>query len=171
MTDIGLKALAALRVVVGAAFLYAGIEKLLGATPFTAAGFLTHGTAGVLPDSATGAIVNPTHDLWVALAGNATLLPIVNSAVVLGEVAIGACLIVGLFTRFAGLAGALMMGLFTIAAYSFANGLFNETFMYAVIALYLAAANAGHAYGLDAWIPRLPSRDPKVSLPPTLRPA
>ena len=147
--------MAALRVTLGLAFFYAGVEKLIGPKAFSAAGFLVNGTGGALPDSAKGAIVNPTHDLWVALGQNGALLPIVNGAVVLGEVAIGLCLIVGLFTRVAGLAGATMMVLFTVAAFSFANGLFNETFMYAAVALFLVAANAGMAYGLDGSMERL----------------
>ena len=148
MNSLGLKAVAALRVVLGLGFLYAGYEKL-AAGGFSAAGFLTNGTAGSLPDSAKGAIVNPTHEFWVALGGNTTLLPLINAAVVFGELAIGAALIVGLLTRLAGVAGALMMALFTVAAYSFANGIFNETFMYASVAVFLVVANAGRIYGLD----------------------
>ena len=73
----------------------------------------------------------------------------VNVAVVAGEVAIGAFLIVGLFTRLAGALGAVMMLLFTIAAWNFANGPFNETVVYAAVAVFLAVSNAGIFYGLD----------------------
>jgi thiosulfate dehydrogenase [quinone] large subunit len=150
MNTLGLKAVAGLRVVLGAAFLYAGLEKVIATTPFSAAGFLTKGTAGALPDSVKGAIANPSHDLWVAIGSNAGLVGLVNVAVVAGEVAIGACLILGLFTRAAGVLGAVMMILFTVAAWSFANGPFNETFLYAAVAVFLALANAGVPYGLDA---------------------
>ena len=149
MNALGLKAVAALRVFLGAAFLYAGLEKLVASTPFSAAGFLTKGTAGALPDSVKGAIVNPSHDVWVALGTNAGLVNVVNVAVVAGEVAIGAFLIVGLLTRLAGALGAVMMLLFTIAAWNFANGPFNETVVYAAVAVFLVAANAGIFYGLD----------------------
>ena len=150
------KGLAALRVALGAGFLFAGLEKVLhfdGATkPFDAAGFLKFATGGALPGSAENAIVNPTHDLWVALAGNAGLMSVVNSLVVFGEVAIGVALILGLATRFAGIAATLMMALFWIANFSFANGPFNEQFMYAVVAAFLTYAGAGEFYGLDAII-------------------
>jgi thiosulfate dehydrogenase [quinone] large subunit len=149
MNALGLKAVAALRVFLGAAFLYAGLEKLVASAPFSAAGFLTNGTAGALPESVKGAIVNPTHDVWVAIGANAGLVSVVNVAVVAGEVAIGAFLIVGLFTRLAGALGALMMLLFTVAAWSFANGPFNETVVYAAVAVFLVVANAGIFYGLD----------------------
>ena len=48
--------------------------------------------------------------------------------------------------------GALMMGFITLAAWSFAFGPVNETMLYAAVALYLAYAQAGLAYGFDAII-------------------
>ena len=152
MNALGLKAVAALRVFLGAAFLYAGLEKLVASAPFSAAGFLTNATAGTLPDSVKGAIVNPSHDVWVALGTTPGLVSVVNVAVVAGELAIGAFLIVGLFTRLAGALGAVMMLLFTIAAWSFANGPFNETVVYAAVAVFLVVSNAGMFYGLDGLI-------------------
>ncbi|HEY3523414.1 MAG TPA: DoxX family protein [Candidatus Limnocylindrales bacterium] len=150
------KGLAALRVTLGAAFLFAGLEKVLhfdGATkPFDAAGFLKFATTGALPGSDPKAIVNPTHDFWVALAGNAQLMSVVNTLVVFGEVAIGLALVLGIATRFAGVAATLMMALFWVANFSFANGPFNEQFLYAIVAAFLAYAGAGEAYGLDAII-------------------
>jgi thiosulfate dehydrogenase [quinone] large subunit len=71
---------------------------------------------------------------------------------VVGELAIGAALILGLATRFAGVMGAILMGFITVAAWSFAFGPVNETMLYAAVALYLAYAEAGLAYGLDAII-------------------
>jgi thiosulfate dehydrogenase (quinone) large subunit len=150
------KGLAVVRVALGAGFLFAGLEKVLhfdGATKaFDAAGFLKFATGGALPGSDPKAIVNPTHDFWVSLAGNAGLMSIVNTLVVFGEVAIGVALILGLATRFAGVAATLMMGLFWIANYSFANGIFNEQFMYGLVAAFLAYAGAGEAYGIDALV-------------------
>jgi thiosulfate dehydrogenase [quinone] large subunit len=167
MNILGLRAVAGLRVILGAAFLYAGLEKLVASTPFSAAGFLTKATGGALPDSVKGAIVNPSHDLWVAIGSNAGLVSVINVAVVAGEVAIGMCLILGLFTRVASVLGAVMMILLTVAAWSFANGPFNETFIYASVAVFLAVVNAGVPYGLDARIPFL--RGPLVA-PVTIRP-
>jgi thiosulfate dehydrogenase [quinone] large subunit len=150
------KGLAALRILLGAGFLYAGLEKVLdfagSGKPFSAAGFLTFGTGGSLPGSDPKAIVNPTHDLWVSIAGNPGLVSIINSLVVVGELAIGIALILGIATRFAGVMGALLMGFITVAAWSFTFGPVNETALYAAVALYLAYAHAGLAYGIDAII-------------------
>jgi thiosulfate dehydrogenase (quinone) large subunit len=150
------KGLAALRIALGAGFLFAGLEKVLhfdgGTKAFDAAGFLKFATGGALPGSDPKAIVNPTHDFWVALAGNAGLMSVVNTLVVFGEVAIGVALILGIATRFAGVAGTLMMGLFWVANFSFANGPFNEQLMYGIVAAFLAYAGAGDSYGLDAII-------------------
>jgi thiosulfate dehydrogenase [quinone] large subunit len=152
------KGLAVLRIALGAGFLYAGLDKVVhfdgGAKAFNAAGFLKGATAGTLPGSSDGAIVNPTHDFWVALAGNPAAMSVVNFLVVFGEIAIGAALILGLATRFAGIAGALMMALFWVAAWDFAHGLVNEQFLYGIVAAFLAYAAAGEAYGLDAIIER-----------------
>jgi thiosulfate dehydrogenase [quinone] large subunit len=150
------KGLAALRIVLGAGFLYAGLEKVFdfagSGKPFSAAGFLQFGTAGTLPGSADGAIVNPTHDFWVSMATNAALVDAVNFLVVSGELLIGVALILGFATRFAGVMGALLMGFITIAAWDFGFGPINETVMYVTVALYVAYAEAGLAYGLDAII-------------------
>lgn len=157
------RALALLRVVVGWGFLYAGLSKFLmigTTTAFSALGYLKFGTLGTWPgvaEAAEGAppvVVNPTHDLWVSLAANASVVQIVNFLVVFGEIAIGACLIVGLATRFSGLMGALMMGLFTVASWDFAHGIVNETFIYAAAALVLAVTRAGKVYGLDGILER-----------------
>lgn len=152
------KGLAAMRVLLGAGFLYAGLEKVFdfagSGQPFTAAGYFKFGTNGSLPGSAADAVVNPTHDFWVSLAGNPGLVNVINWLVVTGEVAIGIALILGVATRFAGIMGAVMMSGITIASWDFAFGPVNETVLYAAVALYLAYAHAGLAYGLDAIIER-----------------
>jgi thiosulfate dehydrogenase [quinone] large subunit len=150
------KGLAVLRVALGAGFLYAGLDKVVhfdGSTAaFDAGGFLKFATVGTLPGSAEKAIVNPTHDFWVSLATNPTLVGIINTLVVTGEIAIGIALILGIATRFAGTMGALMMGLFWVANFDFAHGLVNEQFLYGIVAAFLAYAAAGEAYGFDALI-------------------
>jgi thiosulfate dehydrogenase (quinone) large subunit len=152
------KGLAVLRVAVGFGFLYAGLDKIVhfdGVNKaFNATGFLKGATAGTLPGSADGAIVNPTHDMWVSLAGNPGLMSAVNVLVVFGEIAIGVALILGLATRFAGVMGALMMGLFWVATWDFAHGFVNEQFLYGIASAFVAYAAAGDAYGLDEIIER-----------------
>jgi thiosulfate dehydrogenase [quinone] large subunit len=145
------------RVTVGWVFLYAGIEKIFGATPFSAAGFLKFGTIGTTGEKvADGTIVNPTHSFWVSLAGNGTLMPIVNFLVVFGEVAIGAALILGFATRFASIAGALMMTLFWIAAWDFAFGAIEYHSVLAIVTLSLGIIGAGEFFGLDAIVETTP---------------
>src|SRR5262245_12885772 len=91
------------------------------ARPCSAVRFRKFGTAGTpyLGAAAEGVVYNPTNDFWVNLAGNASLMPFINWLVVAGEIAIGVALIFGLFTRFAAVAGTLMMALFFVAAWNF----------------------------------------------------
>ena len=151
------KGLATLRILLGAGFLFAGLEKLfeLGGSAFNSVGFLKGATIGSLPGHDPKLVVNPTHDFWVALAANTDIMPVVNFLVVFGEIAIGVALILGLATRFAGVAAVLMMALFYIANWSFANGPFNEQFFYGAIAAVLVYTGAGEHYGVDALIEKL----------------
>ena len=153
MTTTKARAIAALRITLGAGFLWAGLEKVFqfaGTGAFNAAGFLTHATGGAIPGSAATAIVNPTHDFWVSLGGNAGAVSAINVLVQAGE--IGIALILGLATRFAAISGVVMMGLFYVANWSFGTGPFNEQFMYGAVALVLGLIGAGEYYGLDALI-------------------
>lgn len=68
--------------------------------------------------------------------------------------AIGAALILGLATRFAGVMGALMMLLFWIAAWDFAFGVANYHLILAISAAVLALVAAGEVFGLDAYVER-----------------
>ncbi len=152
------KGVAILRLAVGGGFLFAGLEKWLefgGGKPFSAAGFLKSATGGTLPGSDPKTIVNPTHDFWVGLAGNEGLVTLINFLVVFGEIAIGVALVIGLATRFASYAGFLMMALFYVANFSFANGPFNQQFMYGITCLVLAIVGAGEYYGLDAILDKM----------------
>jgi thiosulfate dehydrogenase [quinone] large subunit len=153
------KGLAALRIVLGTGFLYAGLEKVLNFAGdekgWSAFGFLKFGTGGSLPYmSDPKAIVNPTHDFWLSLTTNGTVMSTINFLVVFGEVAIGIALILGLATRFAGVAAVLMMGLFYVASWSFEFGPISEQFLYGTVAAFLVYARAGEVFGLDAIIER-----------------
>jgi thiosulfate dehydrogenase [quinone] large subunit len=156
---VGQKRMAAIvRIAVGFIFLTAGIQKaFLGAEPFDAAGFLQFATAGtpVLGAAAEGVVYNPTHELWVALAGNAELMPVVNWLVVVGQIAIGLALIVGLATRFAAVMGTLMMLFFFLAAWEFEHGIVNQHLTYALVTGFIGYIGAGRYYGLDGIVERL----------------
>ena len=146
-----------LRAGLGLGFLFAGLDKFLmlaGGKPFTSVGFLKFGTTGAWLGSDPKAIVNPTHSFWGNLAGNATLMSVIDTLVVFGEIAVGIALILGLATRFAGVMGTLLMGLIFVSGWSFANGPFNEPFYYALIALVIAYVGAG-AYALDTAVAKL----------------
>jgi thiosulfate dehydrogenase (quinone) large subunit len=152
LTKIQQGAIAVLRAATGIVFLTAGLEKFLGAEPFSAVGFLKFGTVGspYLGTAADGVIYNPTHDFWVSLAGNAALMPFINWLVVAGEIAIGTALILGLFTRVAAVAGTLMMAVFFIASWNLSLGIVNEQLMYGIVTATLGIVAAGHFYGLDS---------------------
>lgn len=146
---------AVLRMAVGFIFLTAGIEKLLLTEGgFSAAGFLKFGTAGtpVLASAAEKVIYNPTHDFWVALAGNAAAMNVINVLVVAGQIGIGVALILGLATRFASAMGTLMMLIFFVAAWEFEFGIVNQHLTYALVTATLGVLGAGRVWGLDAVI-------------------
>ena len=148
-----------LRVVLGFGFLYAGLEKWLNFAgddkSWSALGFLKFGTGGTIPNMVglTDPMShNPTQGIWTGLAGDPTVLGIVNFLVVFGEIAIGLALILGVATRLAGALGAVMMLLFWIAAWDFQYGIVNQQFVYMVLSAFLAYAAAGRVIGLDSMI-------------------
>jgi thiosulfate dehydrogenase (quinone) large subunit len=159
----------ALRLITGWYFLYAGLDKMFssigGSEPFSAGGFLQFATAGTTSATvAEGTIVNPTAPFWAEMASNTALLSVVDFIVPFGQVAIGAALILGLATRFAGAMGFLMMAFITIATWDFAHGVINATSFLALAALLLGVIRAGEVYGLDAIVD-----EPIVKRAPVLR--
>jgi len=147
---------AVVRVAIGIIFLWAGLEKVLGAGPegWSAAGFLGNATGGSLgwPFVAAGTEgpFNPTVDLWVGLSENATAMAIINILVPWGQIGIGLSLILGLFTRFGAAMGTLMMLFFFVAAWDFQFGIVNQHLAYAFVTFLLGYLGAGNYYGLDA---------------------
>ncbi len=147
------------RAAVGIGLLFAGLDKFFmwaSGTPFTSGGYLKFGTTGTWLGSDPKVAVNPTHDFWVSIAGNAGLVSLIDTLVVFGEVAIGAALIIGLATRFSAVMGTLLMALLYVSNWSFANGPFNEQFMYLAITATLIYTGAG-AYALDTAVAKLPA--------------
>lgn len=150
-------AVAALRIVVGVIFLWAGLEKLIGAgaSGFSAAGFLEFGTGGslgwpfVAGEVAEGTVFNPTQGIWAGLAANQTLLGIIDVLVPWGQVGIGLSLILGLLTRFGAAMGTLMMLFFFLSAWEFEFGIVNQHLTYAVVTAFIGYIGAGNYFGLD----------------------
>jgi thiosulfate dehydrogenase [quinone] large subunit len=145
------------RIVIGIIFLWAGLEKAIGAGlgTWTADGFLKFGTGGslgwpfVTGEVAKGTIFNPTHDFWAGLVGTSAS-DVIKYLVPLGQIGIGVSLILGLFTRFGAAMGTLMMLFFFVAAWDFEFGIVNQHLTYAVVTFGLAVIGAGNYYGLDA---------------------
>jgi thiosulfate dehydrogenase [quinone] large subunit len=145
------------RIVIGVIFLWAGLEKAIGAGlgVWSADGFLQFGTGGslgwpfVTGEVAEGTVFNPTHDFWAGLVGT-TASDVIKYLVPLGQIGIGVSLILGLFTRFGATMGTLMMLFFFLAAWDFEFGIVNQHLTYAVVTFGLAVIGAGNYYGLDA---------------------
>ncbi len=147
-----------LRAGLGLGLAFAGLDKFFmwaSGQPFTSAGFLKFATTGAWLGSDPKAVINPTHGFWVSLAGNASLVSIMDTLVVFGECAVGIALILGLATRFSAVMGTILMGLLFVSNWSFANGPFNEQFMYGLGTAALILTGAG-AYALDTVVAKLP---------------
>ena len=156
-----------LRLTIGIVFLWAGLAKVLGAEPFSAAGFLEFGTSGSSgwPFAVVEEGANPTAAFWMGLAGNELAMTVVDFLVPFGQIAIGVALILGFATRFTAAMGFLMMALFSVAAWDFAHGVFNQTVVLAIASMVLGVVRAGEIYGLDAIV----EKQPIVKRTPALR--
>lgn len=134
-------AMLALRVVMGWALLYPGINHLMGLEGFTQA------TAGTIQGAATTA-ANPFAGYFAMLQPYAEVLAILNA---IGLAAAGAALMLGAFTRLAGLAGAVMMLNYWAAAFPLKHSIVVDShIVYALLLFGLGALGAGRIMGLDA---------------------
>ena len=132
----------ALRLMMGLAFLQAGLGKLTGGG-FSAAGYLQN-----VP-TANG---SPLAGVFVAMAQNPLFMDFVNVAVPYGQVLIGLGLLVGCLTRLAAFFGGFMMILFYFGNWDIAHGYINGDFAYMLVFLSVAAFGAGRILGLDSYI-------------------
>lgn len=147
---------AVLRVGVGIIFLWAGLEKVIGAGgEWSAAGFLGFGTGGsmgwpfVTGEVAEGTIFNPTQSFWAGLTDSDAAMTVINFLVPWGQIGIGVSLILGLLTRFGAAMGTLMMLFFFVAAWDFEFGIVNEHLTYALVTFFLGYIGSGNFFGLD----------------------
>ncbi|WP_418281039.1 DoxX family membrane protein [Halorubrum sp. DTA98] len=132
----------ALRLMMGLAFVNAGLDKLLGGG-FNAAGYL-----GNAPSS-NG---SPLADLFVSMSQTPWFMEFMNIAVPWGQLLIGLGLLVGCLTRLAAFWGAFMMLLFYFGNWNVAHGYINGDFAYMPVFLSVAAFGAGRIFGLDRYI-------------------
>ncbi|MEV6873126.1 DoxX family membrane protein [Amycolatopsis sp. NPDC051128] len=154
-TTVG-KALAVLRITTGFVFLWAFLDKLFGlgyATPSKGA-WISGGspTKGFL----SSVHVGPFESMFHAWAGTWWA----NTLFMLGLGAIGIAVIAGIGLRLSAIAGSLMMLMMWAAEWPFAqsmstgeathstNPIIDYHIIYALVLIALAAASAGHTWGL-----------------------
>jgi thiosulfate dehydrogenase (quinone) large subunit len=156
----GMIAITALRVLVGWHFLYEGLSKLT-APSFTAAGYLKQAKG-------------PLGEQFRWLATRPDLLANADLITMWGLTIVGACLMLGLFTRFASLIGIGFLLMFYLAAppwigyfyaipsegsYLIVNKNLVEVAALAVIML----TGSGHFAGLDRIVHGLIRRKPRLA--------
>lgn len=126
-----------LRVGTGLLFLWAGWEKVVAATPFSAAGYLK---------SSTG----PLASFFQSLSGNTTIDLLVVWGLTLG----GAALILGVFTRLASVSLGLLMALIYLSHFPpKAPDSLVEIHIILILALFVISAfEAGKVWGLGKWV-------------------
>jgi thiosulfate dehydrogenase [quinone] large subunit len=134
-----------LRLMMGYAFLHAGLDKVLEAN-WTAGGYLSNVAAN------NG---NPLAEVFAWMAGQSMMMHFVNVAVPWGELLIGIALLAGAFTRLAAFWGAFMMAMFYFGNWNIEHGIINGDFAYMLVFLAVAAFGAGRIIGLDTYIEQL----------------
>ncbi len=144
-----------LRILIGWTFLYAGIWQIWES--FDTAGFLNH--------------VVTFHDFFSVFARPA-VVPYTNFLVKWGHLLIGLSLVSGLLVRVSGPFAILLMITYYFAHMQFPfiedhlNYIVDYHLVYATVIVYLIAHRAGHVWGLDGLVDRLPM----IGRHPTLRP-
>jgi thiosulfate dehydrogenase (quinone) large subunit len=164
LTNTAAKALAVLRISTGFVFLWAFFDKTFGwsyATP-SAKAWINGGspTKGFL----SSVDVGPFQSFFHTIAGTGWA----NWLFMLGLLAIGVALVLGIGMRIAAGATVLMMAMMWFAEYPLArhtaagkpsgssNPITDYHFIYAVTAITLALTYAGHTWGLGKWWASLP---------------
>ncbi|WP_213450384.1 DoxX family membrane protein [Rhizomonospora bruguierae] len=164
LTKAAAKTLAVLRIATGFVFLWAFLDKLFGlgySTP-SARAWINGGspTKGFLSSVEVGPFQSAAH----AIAGTWWA----NVLFMLGLAAIGLALISGIGLRVAAGSATLMMGMMWLAEFPLAqhtsagaptgstNPLTDYHLVYAIVAIVLAAAYAGHTWGLGRRWAKLP---------------
>jgi thiosulfate dehydrogenase [quinone] large subunit len=134
-------AMVTLRLVMGWALLYPGINHLTGMAGFQKA------TAGMMAGAASTA-ANPFAGYFAMLQPYAGMLAWMNA---LGLALAGAALMLGAFVRLAGLAGAVMMLNYWAASLPLEHSIVvDDHIVYALLLFGLGALGAGRILGLDA---------------------
>src|SRR5215470_15456169 len=134
------------RLTMGWTFLYAASHQVF-VPDWSVVGFLNH--------------TKTFHDLFAAFT-TPTMAPITTFLVGYGHLLIGLSLICGLMVRVSASFGILLMIMYWMARMDFPyienrnNFLVDYHIVYAGVLGFLIAKRAGHVWGLDAWVERLP---------------
>ena len=148
------------RVSIGWVFLYAGITQCFIEPHWSAASFLTH--------------TQTFHDLYAPIA-TSSFLPLIDFGVKWGHLLIGLSLVSGLMVRVSGIFGIALMLMYWSAHLDFPyvdsplNFLIDEHIVDAGLIVYLMAVRAGHVFGLDGWVEKLPAIEHNPYLRPLVR--
>lgn len=151
---------ALLRLTLGWTFFWAFIDKLFG-LGFATCRSADTGVIDILCDKAwlsggsptygflTNATKGPFAEIFQSMAGH----PVTDSLFMLGLAGVGISLLLGIFVKPAGVAGAAMMLLMFLAASLLPanNPLIDEHIIYAIAMIGFAYVNAGQTYGLGKW--------------------
>ena len=143
------------RLTMGWTFLWAGIHHF-GDDKFVL-GFLSH--------------VKTFHDVYAPFT-NPTIVPILTFFVEYGHLLIGLSLVSGLLVRVSAPFGIMLMLLYWTAHMDFPyienvnSYLVDYHIVYAGVLVFLIGKHAGHVWGLDGWVERLPL----IERHPSLRP-
>ena len=164
LTRTAAKALAVLRITTGLVFLWAFLDKTFGlgyATP-AAKAWINGGSP--TKDFLANVEVGPLQSFFHVIAGTWWA----NSLFMVGLLAVGVALVAGIGLRLSAVAGTLMMVMMWLAEFPLArttsagepsgstNPLVDYHIIYAVVVIVLAAAYAGHTWGLGRLWARLP---------------
>lgn len=136
------------RITMGWIFLYAAVTQIFIEPHWTAAGFL----AGT----------KTFHFLYGPLA-TSSLLPLIDFCVKWGHLLIGLSLVSGFMVRVSGVFGIVLMLVYWSAHLDFPyvssplNFLLDEHIVDAGVIVYLMAVHAGHIFGVDGVVAKLPA--------------
>ncbi|WP_025274943.1 membrane protein [Haloglycomyces albus] len=140
----GARSLAVLRIVLGAVFLWPALDKTLGLGYGTPAGQAWFD--GVSPTAGYLASRDGTFsELFQSMGGQAW----VDALFIGGMAAVGTALILGVGMRLAAVGSVCLMGMLYLSAWPLQNNpVVDEHLVYVVLAVALAATNAGDSWGL-----------------------
>lgn len=127
-------------------FIYAASHQVFD-PKFTIVGFLSH--------------TKTFHDVFMVFTGP-SIAPVVGFLVAYGHLLIGLSLLFGLMVRVSASFGIVLLIMYWFAHMEWPfientnNFIVDYHIVYATVLVYLIVKHAGHVWGLDAWVEKLP---------------